>query len=429
MEITVVDSIMGSGKTSAMLNHINATPEKSYIYVTPFLDEVDRVIHATRGRFRQPHPYGKSKIEALRELLAAGADIATTHALFWMVTPEIIQLIKEGCYTLILDEELDTLREYNEAVKSIPNKAVYKGTVEWLIGKGHMTVSDSYQATWTDMWHGGYQYSEVQKYASMGILRCVNGALFLEFPIEAIQAFEEVFVLTYLFDGSQLASYMRIHGLTYTKMSASGEGQRSHLCPYTDSADERRKISDLIDIYDGALNQIGRKASAFSVSWSKDLKSERLKRLKNDMWRYRRSVGAIASAGVMWTATKQEDFWKKLERTKGFKYVRKLTAEEKALSDKDKAKKKLMCFVPCNARATNDFHDRTVLLYLLNRYLDPDVEKYYSRLGCPISKDTFALSEMLQWIWRSAIRDGKPIHIYVPSCRMRQLLRAWLAGA
>lgn len=164
----------GGVSKQGMLNHINATPEKSYIYVTPFLDEVDRVIHATRGRFRQPHPYGKSKIEALRELLAAGADIATTHALFWMVTPEIIQLIKEGCYTLILDEELDTLREYNEAVKSIPNKAVYKGTVEWLIGKGHMTVSDSYQATWTDMWHGGYQYSEVQKYASMGILRCVR---------------------------------------------------------------------------------------------------------------------------------------------------------------------------------------------------------------------------------------------------------------
>lgn len=428
MEITVVDSIMGSGKTSAMLNHINSTPEKSYIYVTPFLDEVDRVIRATKGRFQQPHPYGKSKIEALRELLAAGADIATTHALFWMVTPEIIQLIREGCYTLVLDEELDTLREYNEAVKGIPNKAVDNGTVEWLIGKGHMTVSDSYQATWTDKWHGGYQYSEVQKYASMGILRCVNNALFLEFPIEAIQAFEAVFVLTYLFDGSQLASYLKIHGLSYIKMSASGEGQRSHLCPYADSADERRKISDLIDIYEGGLNQIGRKANAFSISWSKDLKSERLKRLKNDMWRYRRSVGAIASAGVMWTATKQEDFWKKLEKTKGFKYVRKLTAEEKGLSDNDKAKKKLMCFVPCNARATNDFRDRTVLLYLLNRYLGPEIEKYYSRLGCPISEDTFALSEMLQWIWRSAIRDGKPIHIYVPSCRMRRLLRAWLSG-
>lgn len=430
-KITIVDSIMGSGKTSAMLNYINSTPEKSYIYVTPFLDEVDRVIHATRGRFRQPHPYGKSKIEALRDLLASGADIATTHALFWMVTPEIIQLIREGRYTLILDEELDTLREYNEVVKGIPNKTVDENTVAWLINNNHITVSDNYQARWNDAWHGGYQYSEVQKYAGMGVLRCVNNVLYLEYPIEAIQAFEEIFVLTYLFDGSQLASYMRIHGLAYTKMSASCEGQYFHLCPYTDSADERREIAKLIDIYDGPLNRIGNKVNAFSVTWSKNqsknAKSEQFKKLKNAMWSYRRSVGAIASASVMWTATKQNNFWKKLERIKGFKYTRKVTAEEKALPDK--AKKKLMCFVPCNARATNDFRDRTVLLYLLNRYLDPDIEKYYLRLGCPINEDTFALSELLQWIWRSAIRDGKPIHIYIPSRRMRRLLQAWLLSA
>ncbi|MCT9509257.1 hypothetical protein KTJ05_18660, partial [Acinetobacter baumannii] len=35
-------------------------------------------------------------------------------------------------------------------------------------------------------------------------------------------------------------------------------------------------------------------------------------------------------------------------------------------------------------------------------------------------------SEMVQWIWRSAIREGNPINIYVPSSRMRSLLQRWL---
>jgi len=33
---------------------------------------------------------------------------------------------------------------------------------------------------------------------------------------------------------------------------------------------------------------------------------------------------------------------------------------------------------------------------------------------------------MLQWIFRSSIRDNKPINIYIPSSRMRNLLVKWL---
>lgn len=43
-----------------------------------------------------------------------------------------------------------------------------------------------------------------------------------------------------------------------------------------------------------------------------------------------------------------------------------------------------------------------------------------------VDEDAYALSEMLQWIWRSSIRDGKPINIYIPSKRMRTLLMNWL---
>ena len=45
-----------------------------------------------------------------------------------------------------------------------------------------------------------------------------------------------------------------------------------------------------------------------------------------------------------------------------------------------------------------------------------------------VSEESFALGEMVQWIYRSQIRNGKPITVYVPSKRMRELLIDWLNG-
>ena len=33
---------------------------------------------------------------------------------------------------------------------------------------------------------------------------------------------------------------------------------------------------------------------------------------------------------------------------------------------------------------------------------------------------------MIQFIWRSAIRNGEPVNVFIPSKRMRILLQKWL---
>ena len=43
-----------------------------------------------------------------------------------------------------------------------------------------------------------------------------------------------------------------------------------------------------------------------------------------------------------------------------------------------------------------------------------------------MDEDAYALSVMVQWIWRSAIRDGDEIYLYIPSSRMRTLLLDWI---
>ena len=43
-----------------------------------------------------------------------------------------------------------------------------------------------------------------------------------------------------------------------------------------------------------------------------------------------------------------------------------------------------------------------------------------------LDEDAYALSEMLQLIWRSRIRKGESINVYIPSRRMRELFEDWL---
>jgi hypothetical protein len=86
-------------------------------------------------------------------------------------------------------------------------------------------------------------------------------------------------------------------------------------------------------------------------------------------------------------------------------------------------------FLQHSSKATNNYSKTRVLVYAMNKHLNPGIANLLSHLGYKLSKnqkDDYALSEMLQWIWRSRIRNSKPIDIYIPSKRMRDMLIDWL---
>lgn len=85
-------------------------------------------------------------------------------------------------------------------------------------------------------------------------------------------------------------------------------------------------------------------------------------------------------------------------------------------------------FVSCNARATNKFSNKMNLVYAVNMYINPYVSRYLQTNQVDIDGDKYALVQMLQWIWRSRIRNGYDINIYIPSSRMRRLLIQWMGN-
>jgi hypothetical protein len=83
-------------------------------------------------------------------------------------------------------------------------------------------------------------------------------------------------------------------------------------------------------------------------------------------------------------------------------------------------------FLPCNTRATNDYKDFTLCMYCCNIFKNPIDVRYMQSHDIDIDIDTYSLSEMLQFIWRGCIRQGKPMKVLILSKRMKELLEGWL---
>lgn len=375
-------------------------------------------------RFKEPLNFGEGKLDSFHKMLAAGEDIATTHALFLRATPETVRLISEGGYNLVLDEELNVLQRYNDIVSNLDNKTVNSADVQWLKQENYISVSDCC-VEWTGATVDGFHYSEVERLAKSGSLRCAGDCLLWEFPVDVFTAFRNIYVLTYQFEGSPLSSYMKVYNLPYEMLSVEQDAEKKyHLCSYKDDSERRKELRGLVSVYEGNLNDIGNKYNSLSVNWYESADAAQLKEVRSIMRRYRDRLKAPSSS-IMWTAPKKGKISEKLTQ-RGFGFISKLSGEEQQLPDDSREKRKLQCFVACNARATNDFMERTNCLYLINRFPLLEVKNYFNARGCPIDDNIFSLSEMIQWIWRSAIRMGKSINLFIPSSRMRKLLLNWL---
>ena len=99
--VTIIDSPCGRGKTTYAINYINERPTDNFVYITPFLKEVERVIDKTKfngadKRFVQPANLGNGKMDSLIDLVHNNKDIASTHSLFSNCPIDIINPIKNG---------------------------------------------------------------------------------------------------------------------------------------------------------------------------------------------------------------------------------------------------------------------------------------------------------------------------------------------
>ena len=394
IKVTIIDEMMGRGKSSAAINYINSSDER-FIVITPYLDEVERYKSACRSKkFKEPVRRQGSKLLDVKQLIQAGENIVSTHALFQRFDQEVIELCLGLNYNLIMDEVAEVVQKYD-----ITNDDIN------VLLKNFCNLDDRGRLIWREecqSYEG--KYTEVKNLCNLGGLAIVRGeALMWLFPVEVFNAFSHTFILTYKFNAQIQRYYYDYYGIKYEYKYVSGNNISNYTFSDSPSVGERLNYKDLIHILDNSkLNSIGDPEFSLSRTWYDRYKTSALiKQLKNNVLNYFRHIRGDHSKDNLWTTFKD------------YRY---------ALSGKGYTKG----FVPLNMRATNSYKERTSIAYLVNIFLNPIIKGFFQDHGVVIDEDGYALSEMLQLIWRSAIREGNEIWIYLPSKRMRGLLSDWI---
>lgn len=448
IEITIIDAPCGSGKTEYIIRKINQDEDTPYLYIAPLRSMFNRLDgmppYEGRGAIRAFHtPTNRNlagtKLQGLKQLIEVGCSIMSTHALFLSLDNEAVEMLKCRNYHLVVDEALDAVTVLSKSEKGEDStmedsevadevhKYITNDDISWLLKNNLICIDrmDCNKVVWigADGFEGAnYRYKDVERIIKSGAVSYARDSFLIwTFPIAALQAFSNITVLTYRFSESIMRGYLDFYGMTYRHMTIERDDDGYKMVPFYESVVNGSAYADLINVCDsGKLNAVGvrmpRGKYPLSSSWYEaDRRSRggKAKAIRNNITNYFRNYCNANRDNVGWTVFKR---FKGSVQPTG--YTRR--------SDKSES------FIHCTCRATEDYKDRYNLAYLIDRHLHPGVVAFLGQRDIAVDNDQYALSELIQWIFRSRIRndrmptEDRKINVYVPSERMRNLLLSWL---
>lgn len=432
--VKVYDAICGQGKTQRLIKEL-ASVDNPVLYITPLLSETERVsgmildedgfpVYDDEGGtiYDLNHPLahkqfllpvGGSKLEHIKALFRDNRSICATHKLFSMLDQEALNLLKTKNYVLVIDEVLEVWKKFSlfESVEYDPRSS--KGVDESekggsriskddkeilnLIDNGFIEVDPLGMLHWQDdkfqLNEDNLLYSKVKKACDLHQLFLSNGrVIYWELNKSLIGAFSQVYVATYMFNKSFMAKYLDIHNIQYEIEKFGNKPQ---------------DYKDLFNIAEGKINDVGDKFHFLSYTSQVSGKDKELivNTLRKNLENYFRHVVEAPKENRLWTS---------------FKPV-KSKISNRRYSDS---------WLAYNTKATNDYINVTNVAYLCNNFPDSSLLTMVKvrQEGIEYESNMWALSEMLQFLFRTAVRRGQKINVYIPSSRMRGLLKDWLEG-
>lgn len=402
--IKVCDAIMGNGKTSAAITYLNEHKDQKFIFITPYLEEAARIKESCPDlNFVEPSnglkEYGFRKSLHTAALIEKGKNIATTHQAFKGYTPEELERIREHGYTLIIDENVDILEKLT----------INQNDLQLLVDAGYL-VNDNNVYSMTEKQYSGAAFKDLfYLLQARNLIRVGDsgGDAYLYYWMLSpalITSFRDVFILTYLFEGQSLHHLLQIYEIPYEPIGIHRDQDGTfRFGPWPGYTPEYvNHIKDMIHILDNKkMNQIGDEYYALSKNWFM-AGGENVDALKRNVVNCYRHIYRDTPADERLWGSYNDAF----SKIRGKGYTKR--------------------FLTFNAKATNKYRNCSALVYIANIFMNTNERQFYKTHGIDADQDLYALSIMIQWIWRSAIRDGKEVRIYIPSKRMRTLLQDWM---
>lgn len=437
-ETTVIDAMCGAGKTSYAIQMMNESYQQGletvegfgsdamfdksdrFIYVTPFLNEIERVKNQTSINITSPMNK-PTKTKHVDMLVKYGNNIAMTHELFARLTVDTLSEIEMQGYTLIMDEVANVLQQVN----------ISKRDIEILASSGLIEIEENGKVNWIDEnynseEHDGQRFNrfnDIKILAEKDNLYIQNGAaMFWIMDVQSFYSFNEVYILTYLFDGQIQKYYYDLYELDYVKKSVTKQNDKYILTDYDKLKENREDVNQLLNIYEDGVTSTGRKSylnSNFvnktthwdlSSGWLEKASKEQIEQIKRNLYTYFKNQNNTPNKELFWTTTKSI-----AENIKN----KKTTYNKNNNRDKDN-------FLPLNTRATNEYRDRTAMAYVYNRFMNPMEKSFFNNRGVSVNEDMLAQSDLIQFLFRGCIRNNETMNCYIPSKRMRELLYDWL---
>lgn len=415
-KVYILDSIMGSGKTTGIIQYMRDNPQQRYIYVSPMLTEVEERLPTEGADINISTPQtdqelGYNKSEVFLKMLTAGENISCTHKLFQHVTSQHLWQIKIKNYVLIIDEEFEMISPLSnsDSEKDIQQRMLSgdlalreHGRIEWITDRPLLEGSSDHrvkQLCDTGQLIGSRQSEEG-----------IPSFVLVQLPIELMTSAKKTIILSYMFKGSVMDCFLRLHGFD--------------VVPFTDVVVQNRKPSgyahliELIETPSSKKISNNRRITLSSSGWNK-MKQEDYDEISKLISNVRKLTKATMDDLVYCVPSTAVKGRGKYIKVRGLPAI----VEDKEYSDYAKG-----CWLHRNARATNKYANRSVMVHCLDLHPMQSVKAYLQDENCPVDVNNYALSTLLQWVWRSQIRNDKPIKLLVLSNRMRDLISEWLKG-
>jgi hypothetical protein len=456
-KIAVLDSMPGSGKTTAVTNYLRNKELDYVIFVSPFKSEVEQELPNRKlAGLNYVHPEsGKGgKVTQLKELITRGDKssgnrlhrITCTHSAFTRLTSEAFNQLEH--YTLIIDETLDVInkledvRLYSEhlllstgSVNEI-NKlyqftdptwfdASYKKDVDGFATNGSGNKDSMFKLCQMAAQNQLYQYSESNWFQML--------------PIELLTKAKHVIVMTHGFENSFMHCWLKLHNVQHhyidnDKLGLASESKlKQQLKSNLTFIEPTRAFNDLAD---------GRRHESLSIShWQQIDQSNQLKAIGSSINHLVKEKLKADKDDIFWTCPKA---YKQKIEAHAPKLRGKITLQQPLeLADVnedfiDKSDLKEIdeqhgtthsSWLPCNIKARNDFGHITNCLYAFSLNPPPSLVILLSGTsGIELEKikATFKLNNLLQFIYRGSIREKQPMNLCIIPADTRALLDDFL---
>ena len=438
--IYCVDAPPGSGKTSAIIREMNEHPDRKYIYVAPILDEDERIrLACPEVGFIKPYPVytegtkKATKMNHIKDLVRRNHSIATTHKAFDMLTPELVEMIREKEYVLIMDETVNVMETNQycyDDVKTMVDAGnlTYEGDFYRFSGNPDLLEGKSYFANMYRLAYSKnlYIFEDPEKscrYNPKGKY------YYFTMPLDLIKAFKDVYILTYLFPSSELYLLMRMNDVEYVNVGVEKTMDGFKLSEsgvyVSDTIKNVKSLIHILRDQDGT-HGVGRPKKKFNTYTAK---------------KYNRDRTMYFNLSRTFYDNKKNEQIIQIVRNNNKRFIDRIISEVggnrankviwtvyKSHIDKVKSPKIQNCWIPLNSRATNQYADRTICSWLVELYQQPEKLYFFKKYGKGnlLNERMVCLSTMIQTIFRTAIRSGKEIFLYVPSLRSRSLIQRWV---